>query len=489
MPVRVPVTTTSTTEHELPTMAEMREAIAASVSEPSGGVTPAQMSEAIAAAVDPLPTTDEMNAAISNAIDALPEPTTPPPASGGSITVTEHPDYAFQKDNTEAALRAAIQELMSTRTNGNARKIVKMRAGTTTVTSPDLLGSPTNGQSDPVFGFTLEGIGERSTTLAFNPTGGATTDPRALNLFTLANRARNFRLRGLKLTTNNPNANMLWAWSVTKTDANSLYPEYGAGQNQRFIFENVEWGGTWNRVIGIDGDVNTNNNSEWIFDKCATDTTARFGEAFLQSGGINGRNHPQMVQYLNYFVNDCNFTFNGGSFFRFVKGGNIHVKNGSWSAATNANPLVWFDIQGAGAASAAMLTVEGTRFEPKADDQLIIDNKVGSGQVTFRSVVDTSSLQNTAATQYKLHRYTARNGRFPIVTYEDSSLVGVHQYLGGNNNAPGKAVYKRNQMYQWGANNAVASAAGATDGFLQYSSGKPRHRFEDNEGLQDLNYN
>lgn len=414
-----------------------------------------------------------------------------PAPSTNTMTVIEHPYVAFQKDNTEAALRAAVASVLASRSNGIARKVIRMAPGTTTVTNPDLLGSPTTGKADPIFGFELEGIGERMTTLAFNPAGTATTDPRKLNLFTLANRARDFKLRNLQLTTNNPNASMLWAWSNTKIDTNSIYPEYGVGQNQRFIFENVEWGGTWKRVIGIDGDVNTNNNSEWYFRMCNTNTTARFGEAFLQSGGISG-NFPQQVQYLNFFLDNCNFTYNGGSFLRFVKGGNIHVRGGSMSAATNQNPLVWFDIQGAGSDSAANISVEGTRFEPKAANQQVMKNAVGAGMVTFRNVVDVSSLQyppGSAQSLYKLHQYIARNGRFPTVTYENCILAGSHLYTGGNEHAPGKAIYRASKFFQWTKNNAVATAPGATDGFLQYTNGLPRHRFEDCEGQLNYNYN
>lgn len=419
---------------------------------------------------------------------AVPVTTTPRAA----LEIEELPYLAVQEDNSEAALRAAVQQVLSSRSGATARRVVRMLGGTTTVTNPDLLGSPVTGQSDPIFGFEIEGVGERMTTLAFNPVGGATEDPRALNLFTLANRVRDFKLRKLKLTTNNPNASMLWAWSVTKTDTNSLYPEYGSGQNQRFIFGNVEWGGTWKRVIGIDGDVNTNNNSEWSFDHCATDTTARFGEAFLQSGGINGRNFPQMAQYLNFFVNNCNFTFNGGSFFRMVKGGHLHIRGGSMSAASNANPIIWLDLQGAGSDSAANVSVDGTRFEPKAANQKIIRSSVGSGVVSFRNVVDVSSLQYPAGSpqaQYHLHEYVARNGRFPIVSYDGCILAGSHLFTGGNEHAQGKAIYRGSKLYQWTADNAVASAAGATDGFLQYTGGAPRHRFEDCEGLPDVNYN
>lgn len=437
-------------------------------------------------------TTEETDAAINAAIKAIPAPEIPEPAPQTPITVNTLPYMAFQKDRTEAALRAAVKELLDTRSGANAQKIIQMQPGTTTVTSPDLLGSPTTGKADPIFGFKLQGIGERTTTLAFNPAGAASEDPTKLNLFTLANRVRDFTLSDMMITTNNPAASMLWAWSNTKVDANSVYPEYGVGQNQRFIFDRVEWGGNWKRVIGIDGDVNTNNNSEWSFNKCNTNTTTRFGEAFLQSGGINGRNFNQMAQYLNFFVNGCNFTFLAGTFFRFIKGGNIHVDGGSWSAASNANALTWFDLQGAGAESAAMLTVKGTRFEPKAANQLVIDNKIGSGQVHFQDVIDVSSLQypaGSAQANYKLHRYTARNGRFPIVTYENCSLAGAHLYTGGNDHAPGKAIYKRSKFFQWGANNAVATAAGGTDGFLQYTGGMPRHKFEDCEGQSDINYN
>lgn len=427
---------------------------------------------------------------LAEAVEDL-QPPAPAPAPE-PIVINELPYVAFQKDRTEAALRAAIRDVLATRSGQNCTKIVQMQGGTTIVRDPDLLGSPADGESDLVFGLTLQGIGERMTNLSFQPSGNATDDPTKLNLFTLANRVRDFKIRGMQIGTTNPNASMIWAWSNTKIDGNSVYPEYGVGQNQRFMFENVEWANTWKRVIGIDGDVNTNNNSEWSFDKCNTNTQTRFGEAFLQSGGINGRNHPQMAQYLNFFIKGCNFTYNGGSFFRFIKGGNIHVDGGSWSAATKDNALTWFDLQGAGGDSAAMLTVKGTRFEPKAANQLIIDNSIGSGQVHFQDVIDVSSLQypaGSAQANYKLHRYTARNGRFPTVTYENCVLAGAHLYTGGNNNAPGKAIYKRSKFYQWTNNNAVASGAGATDGFLQYTNGLPRHRFEDCDGQPDVNYN
>lgn len=445
-----------------------------------------------------VPTTDEFNA-LSQRVSTLesapaptPAPASDPEPSPDPITVIEHPYVAFQKDNTQAALKAAVDEVVNSRTGGIARKVVRMQPGTTTVTTPDLLGSPTTGSSSQIFGFEIEGIGERMSTLAFNPSGGATDDPRQLNLFTLANRVRDFKMRNMQVTTNNPNASMLWAWSNTKVDSNSVYPEYGVGQNQRFIFENVEWGGTWKRVIGIDGDVNTNNNSEWYFRLCNTNTTTRFNEAFLQSGGINGRNFPQMAQYLNFFVRDCNFTFNGGTLFRMVKGGNVHVTGGSMSAATKDNAIIWFDLQGAGSDSAASYTFDGTRFEPKAANQLIIKNAVGAGQTTFRNVIDVSSLQyapGSAQSQFKLHQYIARNGRFPTITYEGCILAGSHLYTGGNTGALGKAIYRGNKFFQWTSNNAVASAASATDGFLQWTGGRPRHRFEDNEGQADINQN
>lgn len=441
------------------------------------------------------PTSEEFNslkAEVATIKKAAAQPAAvTPQADPEPITITEYPGMVFQKDNSEAALRAAVNEVLDSRTSGISRKVIRMQPGTTTITNPDLLGSPTTGTSSGIFGFEIEGVGERMTTLAFNPVGGATTDPRQLNLFTLANRVRDFKMRNMQVTTNNPNASMLWSWSNTKIDANSIYPEYGVGQNQRFIFENVEWGGKWKRVIGLDGDLNTNNNSEWYFRLCNTNTTSQFGEAFFQSGGISG-SFAQQTQYLNFFVHDCNFTFNGGTLFRIVKGGNLHVRGGSMSAASNANALIWFDIQGAGADSASNWTFDGTRFEPKAANQIIIRNAVGSGLVTFRNVIDTSSLQypaGSAQSQYKLHQYIARNGRFPIVNYQNCSLVGSHLYTGANNNAPGKAIYEKSKFYQWTSDNAVATAAGATDGFIQWTGGKPRLRVEDCEGQADLNQN
>lgn len=435
-----------------------------------------------------VPTADEFQA-LSDRVDEIAE--TPAPTPSEPIFIQEWPHTAFQKEANEAALRAAVNDMLNTRSGANATKYVQMKPGNTRVTSPDLIGSPTNGTSDPTFGLKIKGMGARVTTLTFAPSGTVSTDPRKNNLFTLANRVRDFKMEDLMVQSGNAAANFMWAWSVQSTNADSIYPEYGKGQNQRFMFNNVEWAGHWNRGIGIDGDVNTNNNSEWTFDFCNMNTTTRFTEAFLQSGGISGV-FPQQTQYLNYFINECNFTLLAGTVFRFIKGGNIHVSNGSWSAANNANAITWFDLQGSGSDSASMLTIKGTRFEPKAANQLIIDNKIGSGQVHFQDVIDVSSLQKPpgdAVSNWNLHRYTARNGRFPIVTYENCVLAGAHLYTGGNNNAPGKAIYKRSKFFQWTANNQVATAAGTQDGFLQYTGGRPRHRFEDNEGHGDLNYN
>lgn len=415
-------------------------------------------------------------------------PTDPPPAPAPSpITVVEHPDTILVADNTEAALRAAINTALSTKVGGVARKRILLRAGAYNITQPDLIGSPVNGQADPIFGLELHGMGSRVTQLNFNPAGAvATTDPRRNNLFTLANRVRNFKLKDMKFTSQNPAANMLWAWSVASVGAASIYPEYGAGQNQRFKFEDVEWGGAWNRVFGVDGDSLTNNNSEWTWQHCATDNSARYADAFMHLGGISGV-FPQQTQYLNFRLDDCNMTFLGGTFWKQQKGGNVYVTGGSWSAANNQNAMTWFDFDGSVDPTAGNLRVENVRFEPKAANQRIIRNTWGAGHVTFVNCSDVASLQypmGSTQGSYALHEYVARNGRFPIIRYQDCTLVGVHKFSGGQG-GNGKAIYEGNRLYHW--NRPVASAAGAGDGFLQYAGTAPRYAFRDTDmGLADV---
>jgi hypothetical protein len=386
-------------------------------------------------------------------------------------------------------VRAAINAAIASKTSGIARKIVQLPPGTITISGNDLIGSPTTGTSDQIFGLTIRGHGERVTTINFTYPGTATTDPRRNNMFTLANRVRNLTFEGIKFTCSNANNNMAWFWSVPTVNASSIYPEYGTGQNQRVVFTRCEWGGTWKRVIGVDGDVNTNNNSEWTWRDCATDTTATFADAFVHSGGISGT-FSQQAQYLNWRVDNCNFTLLSGVLFRWDKGGSISVVGGSWSAATNANPITWFYMPNATDQTAMRISIRDVRFEPKADDQLIIDCRWGNGHVIFDNCTDLSSLQNTTSATYALHRYTAVNNRLPLVAYRDCTLAGGHLYTGFAGGR-GRAIYDATSFYGLGNGytKSVGTASGDNDAFLRYSGQKPSFTFRDCDNIDDLIYN
>lgn len=409
------------------------------------------------------------------------------PAGSGTGTGGD-PGVIYAASTSEADVRAAINAAIASRSGGVVKKIVQLPAGTITITQPDLIGSPTGGSADQIFGLTIRGQGERVTTIAFNYAGAVTTDPRKNNLFTLANRVRNLKFEGVKFTSNNANNNMLWAWSVTALGTDSIYPEYGAGQNQRIQFINCEWGGTWKRVIGIDGDVRANNNSEWLFRDCASDTTIRFGDAFLVSGGISGT-FQQQCQFLNFRIDNCNFTLLAGVFFKFVRGGAINVSGGSWSAASNANPITWFSLPSSNDQTAMRLTVRDVRFEPKADDQIIIDCKWGNGHVVFDHCTDISSLQNTTSAAYTLHRYTATNNRFPVVAYRDCTLVGNHSY-NGFAGGDGRVIYEATRLYGLdnGYTGVVSATSGSATGFLRWTGQKPSYTFRDMDNVPDQSY-
>lgn len=390
------------------------------------------------------------------------------------------PSVIYVTTTTEAALRSAIALAISTRGGGGVvTKRIQLGAGTWNIASPDLIASPTGGSSDQIFGLEIVGMGPRVTTLNFTHNGTSTSDARQNNMITAAMRLRYFKMQDMTVTSNNVNNCMLWAWSVTTIDTNSIYPAYGSGQNQRLQFVNIEWQGSWKRIVGIDGDVNANNNSEWLFRDCCTTNSSAFSDAFLHCGGITG-SFTQQAQFLNFRIDNCNMTLASGSVWKFDRGGAITVVGGSWSAASSSGAITWFDLTRSTDITAMSLEVIGVRFEPKSASHVIIDCKWGDGHVVFQGCSDVASLQypkGSAQSGFNLHRYTGVNNRIPMVSYQDCTLVGVHKVT-GYNGGPGRMDYIRTKLYHWDV--AYATTSGGTNGFMQWASGaRPRGSFRD----------
>ncbi|MCF2528908.1 glycoside hydrolase family 55 protein [Yinghuangia soli] len=402
-----------------------------------------------------------------------------------AVNVRDHGAKGDGKTDDSDAIRAAVTAAIAGRVGGAAQKEVYFPPGNYKVTKKDtLMWSPTGGSADQIFGLRFRGAGPRVTNIDFATTFGANPDPRENNLITAAVRLRYTYFLDMSFRSTNPNNRFAYLWSRDGDDTALHYPQYGVGQNQYFVYQNVEWRGVWDRVIGLDGDKQANNNSEHHFLMCSTDTQSRYTDAFLHCGITNPGANSQQNQFLNYFMMSCNFALAGGDFFRFDRGGSINVLGGSWSMVGTDPARYFYMPLGNGDITATRLNVNGVRFEPKqSPDQRIIDCGWGNGNVTFTSCSDIAAVQVPGAANYNLHRYTGTQNRIPIVRYQDCILAGYH--LVDN---PGAALSKGKMIYEgcrfYHSNQALGPASGTS--FLRYTGPTGRYAFRDSWDTADI---
>ncbi|WP_027347043.1 glycosyl hydrolase family 28-related protein [Hamadaea tsunoensis] len=385
-----------------------------------------------------------------------------------------------------AAVKAAVTAAIAGRVGGVAQKEIFFPPGNYRITQKDILmWSPTTGTADQIFGLRYRGAGVRVTTITFDTAFAASADPRENNLLTAAVRLRYTTFADMSFSSGNANNNFAYYWSVGSVAADSVYPQYGAGQNQYFEYRNVEWRGKWNRVIGIDGDKYANNNSEHHFVLCSTDTTATFTDAFLHCGITDPAGSKPQDQFLNYFFLSCNFAVAGGDLLKFDRGGSINVLGGSWSmVGTAAARYFVLRYTADGDITDARLNVDGVRFEPKKSaDQKVIDCDWNRGNVTFTSCSDVAAIQD-APGFLNFHRYTGGGaGKLPIVRYQDCVLGGYHVV-----SADGAALTNGKMIYEGCRFQHTTTAVGTTTGtaFLRYTANPKRYAFRDSWATADV---
>lgn len=402
-----------------------------------------------------------------------------------AVNVRDHGARGDGSTDDSDAIRAAVAEAISGRVSGAAQKEVYFPPGNYRITKQDtLMWSPTTGTADQIFGLRFRGGGPRVTTIKFDTTFATTSDPRRNNLITAAVRLRYTTFQDMSFSSTNPNNRFAYYWSRDNRDTNYHYPEFGHGQNQYFVYRNVEWRGKWDRVIGLDGDQVANNNSEHHFILCSTDTVSEYTDAFLRSGITDPSTNYQQNQFLNYFVLSCNFALAGGDFFRFDRGGSINVYGGSWSMVGTKPARYFYMPLSNGEMSATRLNVNGVRFEPKnSPDQKVIDCNWNNGTVSFTSCSDMGSVQVAGAAANNYHRYAATAGRLPIVRYQDCILAGHHLVdAAGTALTNGKMIYEGCRFYH--TSQAVSTTSGAA--FLRYASAPARYAFRDSWATPDV---
>jgi hypothetical protein len=408
-----------------------------------------------------------------------------------SVFTVDVKDYGAKGDGVtddSDAIKAAVTAAISGRASGIVKKDIFFPPGNYKVTKKDtLMWSPTTGTADQIFGLRFRGSGPRVTNIDFVTNFAANADPRENNLITAAMRLRYTYFEDMSFRSTNLNNRFAYYWSVDALDGSSQYPEYGVGQNQYFVYRNVEWRGSWDRVIGVDGDNQANNNSEHHFIMCSTDTASRYKDAFLHCGISSPASRNQQNQFLNYFMLSCNFALREGDFFRFDRGGSINVFGGSWSMVGTDTAARYFYMPLSGSdVTASRLNVNGVRFEPKITaNHKIIDCNWNNGNVTFTSCSDVAAIQDPNADGNIYHQYTATSGRIPIVRYQDCVLGGYHNVVAtGSSLTNGKMIYEGCRFYH--TNTAVGAASATATAFLRYTSAPARYAFRDSWATADV---
>jgi hypothetical protein len=201
--------------------------------------------------------------------------------------------------------------------------------------------------------------------------------------------------------------------------AEFLY-SYASTGAQDWNFDNVEWRGTWNYGIGLDGN---NLNSEFGWNNCQIG--GDYGIAFLY-GGMQPA-ISQQDQFLNYWFNDCKVEFNSGTFVRMDRGGFVKCQGGSYILeGTRADGGIsqFFDFPVAGHAdSVQKLAVRDVRFELRNSTHRIITS-LWNGQVVFDGCSDTALGFEPFSAALVTSDYTNPG----IVTYRNCDLTGKHAY-------------------------------------------------------------
>ena len=401
-------------------------------------------------------------------------------SGGGGGSASPEPGMVVPSGFTDAAVQAAMAEVLASNTGGSVgqlRKWLYLKPGTYNLTQP--LVSADAGTLNMIEGLRIEGAGIGMTVINWN--GGSTpmvtaSDPR-------------FRfLRFGKMTIASQNSASVGFY---------LFSQQGGVYNQAWHVYDVNFTGAWTRGFGLDGGTNANLNSEFTMERILTAPSSTWSDAFFHCGMTN---HSTENQFLDYWIRDTCLSLNGGTMFKFRRGGAVHVENGSWSAASSSSAAItWFDWPNAQSNNPDrnQMTVIGVRFEPKAATHKILSSNMADGMITFISCTDNGASQNSGS--YVHERYTV-NGQAiwggavaPTVRFLDCAMGGIVRYTGGTQTRGG-FVFDGCKIYRgdtgqraYGPQTEAGAAVGATatNPYLQWVSGAPKYDFTRGWNHQD----
>lgn len=382
-----------------------------------------------------------------------------------------HPWEIVVQGTSDSAVQDAFEEALDSLTGNRLTKpVVVFPPGVYNLSEPWIV--PDAGTLNMIEGFQILGSGVGSTVIQWN--NG--TDP----LIEASDpRFRFVKISGMTIDSQN-SANVFARLESTQ----------GGVYNQRWHFQDLKFGGTWVRGVGLDGLTTGNLNSEFKFERVETNPSSNWTDAFFHSGLTN---HSGENQFLNYWFEDCNFSMASGTALRWTRGGAVRISNGSWSANSSSGTITWLDFPTAQSnqPDRNQVRVEGVRFEPKGSGHKILNSSMADGFIHFDSCSDNASSQNSGS--YTHERYTVNansiwSGRVaPVVRFTNGSHGGYIRYIAsGGAQTRGGFVVDGCKWYRGDTGQKTDEIQGGTNPILQWSGSAPNYRFVNGWNYDDL---
>lgn len=337
--------------------------------------------------------------------------------------------------------------------NGRGKKVIYLPAGTFKIVSPGALLSDLG--IPRTEGLTIRGAGRQMTNIVFSPSSA--------NQYLMDNNDDWLHVTFEDLT-----------FHSTVSTA-SFMKSTSTGGAQNYVFNRVNWSGTWKYGIDMQGN---NNNSEMSFFHCGINYD---WTAFLFSGASTSD------QFLNYNFYACQVEYDSGNFIDMAKGGNINVVGGSFIHNGGGSvDQVFFKLRGGDHASGVMrLHVQDVRFEHRHIKSKLIESEWKRGTITFDNCdFESHAFLLGGAANLPHAIFQGDPDRLPQIAFRDCvGLFGKHSYQFNS----GSWDYRRRIIYDNCEFALVSSAHDfitiVNNGSTGNLGGTPPIKFRDCRGL------
>jgi hypothetical protein len=402
---------------------------------------------------------------------------------GALVNVRDYGAVGNGSTDDSAAIATARDIVIASKTvTGQCTKALYFPAGQYRVTVPGtLMFTPdvsAGTAQTQVKSFMIIGDGKRRSQIYYDHSGPAAVGrhPADNALFIAGNRVNQLRVRGIGFLSTVATNTCFFFWSRTGsgTGTGGAFPEYGTGNNQDTVFEDVEFSGNWAWCFLLDGDITTTLNSELFCRNIATASTSTFAQAFFQCGYTAFATNDQQDQMVNYSFIDCKIEYAYGTAFVFNRGGVVRFMGGSYicgiSNPTN-NPATFFktndvSFHNAGVMNASFYSI---RFQLLTTNCRIFDVQGWYGEGGHISMYDCNDVGHSPSTDGPITQaaiFRTHNGSIPQVRVQNCYLGGYWQVLGGQTSY-GRLKFDQCGFYNW--KGGIGTIAAATS-FVRYDT-------------------